>query len=177
MPDDLRYPVGKFSRPTRALTKAERDALIQDIAAAPGWMRSAVQGLTDAQLDTTYRPGGWTVRQVLHHVPDSHVNAYCRFKLALTEDTPTIKAYDEAKWAELEDGKSKLIEHSLSLLDGLHARWVFMLERMKAKDFERKLNHPEWDAPLSLDTMLALYGWHGKHHAAHITELRKRQGW
>jgi hypothetical protein len=177
MPEDLRYPVGKFVRPTKTLSKAERTSMIEEIALAPSLMRSAAQGLTDAQLDTPYRPEGWTVRQVVHHVPDSHVNAYCRFKLALTEDVPTIKAYDEAKWAELDDSRSKLIEHSLILLDSLHARWVFMLRRMKPKDFERKLNHPEWDAPLTLDTMLALYAWHGRHHAAHITELRKRKGW
>ena len=140
-------------------------------------MRAAVSGLTDAQLDTPYRPGGWTVRQVVHHVPDSHVNAYIRLKLALTEHAPTIKPYDEAKWAELDDGKSKLVEHSLALLDALHARWVFLLERMSPSDFDRKVNHPEWDTPMSLDHLLALYSWHGKHHVAHITSLRERSGW
>jgi uncharacterized damage-inducible protein DinB len=140
-------------------------------------LRAAVTGLTDAQLDTPYRPGGWTVRQVVHHVPDSHMNAYTRFKLALTEDVPTIKPYDEAKWAELDDSKSKMVEHSLALLEALHARWVFLLERLKPADFDRKLNHPEWDAPMTLDMLLALYAWHGKHHVAHVTELRKRSGW
>ena len=173
---DLRYPVGKFVRPN-SLKPAERTIAIQAIAKTPAAMRAAVSGLTDAQLDTPYRPGGWSVRQVVHHVPDSHMNAYTRFKLALTEDVPTIKPYDEAKWAELEDGKSKLVEHSLTLLDALHARWVFLLERMKPSDFERKLNHPEWEAPLSLDAMLALYEWHGRHHVAHITSLRDRSGW
>jgi hypothetical protein len=173
---DLRYPVGKFVRP-KSLTAAERTSAIEAIAQTPSAMRAAVGGLTDAQLDTPYRPGGWTVRQVVHHVPDSHINAYTRFKLGLTEDMPTIKPYDEAKWAELDDGKSKLVEHSLTLLDALHARWVFLLERMKPSDFERKVNHPEWDTPPSLDDLLAMYSWHGKHHVAHITSLRERSGW
>ncbi|MEX2152631.1 MAG: bacillithiol transferase BstA [Gemmatimonadaceae bacterium] len=173
---DLRYPVGRFTRP-KTLTPKERKAAIRAIAGAPSALRAAVTGLTDAQLDTPYRPDGWTVRQVVHHVPDSHMNAYTRFKLALTEDVPTIKPYDEAKWAELDDSKSKLVEHSLTLLEALHARWVFLLERLKPADFERKLNHPEWDAPMTLDMLLALYAWHGRHHVAHITELRKRSGW
>jgi uncharacterized damage-inducible protein DinB len=174
---DLKYPVGKFQRPTKPLTTAERKAAIKDIADAPGKMRAAVKGLSQKQLDTPYRPGGWTVRQVVHHVPDSHLNAYTRFKLALTEDTPTIKPYDEAKWAELEDGKSALVEESLTLLEVLHKRWVYLLDSMKPADFERMLNHPEWERPGPLDVMLALYAWHGKHHVAHITELRKREGW
>jgi uncharacterized damage-inducible protein DinB len=173
---DLRFPIGRFTRPT-ALTPAERKAAIDAIAKAPGAMRKAVAGLTDAQLDTPYRPDGWTVRQVVHHMPDSHLNAYVRFKLGLTEDTPTVKPYDEAKWAELDDSKSKLVEDSLKLLDALHARWVFLLRRMQPADFARKVNHPEWDAPLSLDALLALYAWHGKHHVAHVTALKKRMGW
>lgn len=173
---DLRYPVGKFTRPS-SLTPAERKAAVDAIAATPAAMRAAVAGLTDAQLDTPYRPEGWTVRQVVHHVPDSHMNAYIRFKLGITEDTPTIKPYDEAKWAELDDGKSKLVEDSLALLESLHARWVFLLRRMQSSEFARKVNHPEWDAPLSLDSLLALYAWHGKHHVAHITALRERKGW
>lgn len=174
---DLRYPIGKFARPTKALTPAERKTAIEAIAKAPAALRVAVSGLTDAQLDTPYRMGGWTVRQVVHHVPDSHMNAYARFKLALTEETPTIKPYDEARWAELDDAKSKLVEQSLTLLEALHDRWVFLLERMQPSDFARKLNHPEWEAPLSLDVMLALYAWHGRHHVAHITGLRERSGW
>jgi uncharacterized damage-inducible protein DinB len=173
---DLRYPIGRFTRPT-AVTPAERKAAIDAIAKAPGALRKAVASLTDAQLDTPYRPDGWTVRQVVHHVPDSHLNAYVRFKLGLTEDTPTVKPYDEAKWAELDDGKSKLVEDSLKLLEALHARWVLLLRRMQPADFARKVNHPEWDAPLSLDSLLALYAWHGKHHVAHITALKKRMGW
>ena len=174
---DLRFPVGKFSRPTAALSSAERAALIDAIAQTPTALRSAVKGLNDAQLDTPYRPDGWTVRQVVHHVPDSHMNAYCRFKLALTEDMPTIKPYDESKWAAMDDGKSPLVEESLTLLDSLHARWVYLLRRMQPSDFGRLLHHPEWDTPMSLDMLLALYGWHGRHHVAHVTELRKRQGW
>jgi uncharacterized damage-inducible protein DinB len=176
MTQDLAYPIGKYVRP-KSLTSDERRKAIQTIAETPGKLRAAVQGLTDAQLDTPYRPGGWTVRQVVHHVPDSHMNAYIRFKLALTEDTPNIKPYDEARWAELEDGKSKLVEHSLTLLDSLHARWVFLLERMKPGDFSRSVNHPEWTGPMSLDQLLAMYSWHGPHHTAQITTLRERSGW
>lgn len=150
--------------------------MIDAIAAAPAAARAAVKGLSAKQLDTPYRPGGWTVRQVIHHLPDSHMNAYVRFKLALTEDTPTIKPYDEAKWAETSDARSDLVEISLTLLEALHRRWVYLLRHMAQDDFLRKLNHPEWDAPLTLDAMLALYAWHGRHHAAQITELRKREG-
>ena len=173
---DPRYPVGRFTRPP-SLSPAERTAAIHVIAQAPAMMRAAVAGLTDAQLDTPYRDGGWTVRQVVHHVPDSHMNAFIRFKLALTEDVPTIKTYDEAKWAELADGNSKLVEQSLALLDSLHARWVFLLRRMQPADFARKLNHPDWDTPMSLDSMLALEAWHSRHHVAHVTTLRQRMGW
>lgn len=177
MNQDLRFPTGKFARPTTALSSAERVLMIDAIARTPAAMRAAVAGLDEKQLDTPYRPGGWTVRQVVHHVADSHINAYCRFKLGLTEDVPTIKPYDEAKWAELDDGKSRLVAESLTLLESLHARWVYLLQRMQPSDFARTLSHPEWDAPLSLDVMLALYAWHGKHHVAHITELRKREEW
>ena len=176
MSKDLAYPIGKYKRP-ESLTTDQRKAAIRTLAEVPSRMRAAVAGLTDAQLDTPYRPGGWSVRQVVHHVPDSHMNAYTRFKLGLTEDVPTIKPYDEAKWAELDDGKSKLVEQSLTLLDALHSRWVFLLERMKPSDFSRNITHPEWKGPMSLDQLLALYEWHGPHHVAHITELRKRQGW
>lgn len=173
---DLAYPIGKWVRPA-SLTPEQRRNTIRVIQDTPSRMRAAVAGLTDAQLDTPYRPGGWSVRQVVHHVPDSHMNAYTRFKLGLTEDQPTIKPYDEAKWAELEDGKSKLVEQSLTLLEALHSRWVFLLERMTPADFARAITHPEWKGPMSLDQLLSLYGWHGPHHVAHITELRKRQAW
>jgi hypothetical protein len=174
---DLRFPIGTFERPTKPLSDGDRAAAIKAIAETPANMRAAVKGLGEKQLDTPYRPGGWTVRQVVHHVPDSHMNAYTRFKLALTEDTPTIKPYDEAKWAELDDGKSKLVEESLALLEALHKRWVYLLKSMKPADFSRMLDHPEWEKPGTLDVLLALYEWHGKHHVAHITALRKREGW
>ena len=173
--DDLRYPVGRFQRPD-SLSTDERRAAIDVITAMPSTFRAAVRGLGDAQLDTPYRPDGWTVRQVVHHVPDSHANAFIRFKLALTEDTPTIKPYDEAAWAKLEDARSTPIETSLSLVDGLHDRWVRILNAMSPSDFERKLNHPE-NGLMSLDQMLALYEWHSRHHVAHITSLRSRSAW
>lgn len=173
--DDLRYPVGRFAR-VDSLTPAARAAAIEDIAATPHRLRAAVAGLDDAQIDTPYRPGGWTVRQVVHHVPDSHMNAYMRFKMGLTEDVPTIKPYDEAAWAGLEDSRSTPIETSLTLLDAIHDRWVRVLRAMSAADFERKINHPE-RGEMSLDQLLALYAWHGKHHTAHVTKLRERSGW
>ena len=175
MTEDLRYPVGKFQRP-QSLSDAERDAAIESIAATPAHLRAAVRGLSETQLDTPYRPDGWTVRQVVHHVPDSHSNAYTRFKLALTEDTPTIKPYDEAAWARLGDVASTPIETSLVLLDALHDRWVRLLRSMNGPDFDRTLHHPE-NGSMNLHQMLALYAWHGKHHVAHVANLRARSGW
>lgn len=173
--DELRYPTGRFTRPDD-LTVDQRRAAIETIATTPVQMRAAVRGLTDAQLDTPYRPGGWTVRQLVHHVPDSHANAYCRFKLALTEDTPTIKPYDEAAWALLDDTRTTPVETSLTMLDVLHDRWVRLLRAMSANDFARRLNHPE-NGMMNLDQLLALYAWHGPHHVAHVTKLRERAGW
>ena len=173
--EELKYPVGRFQRPA-SLSPAERRRAIDEINATPKNMRAATRGLTDAQLDTPYRPDGWSVRQVVHHVPDSHMNAYIRFKLTLTEDTPTIKPYDEAAWAMLEDAKSTPVETSLTLLDAIHDRWSRILGAMTPSDFERTLNHPE-NGIMSLDQMLALYEWHGKHHVGHIVNLRKRSGW
>lgn len=173
---DLRYPMGRFTRPTAPLSQAGRTAAIDAIATAPQAFRAAVKGLNAKQLDTSYRPGGWTVRQVVHHLPDSHMNAYCRVKLALTEDAPTIKPYHEDRWAETPDGKSDLVEESLVMLEVLHKRWVYLWKRMQPADFLRVVKHPEWEAPLSVDAILALYAWHGRHHTAHITELRKREG-
>ena len=175
--DSLRYPTGRFQRPKRPLETAERRQMIDAIARAPDDLRGAVHGLSDSQLETPYRPEGWTVRQVVHHVPDSHMNAYVRFKLALTEDVPTIKPYDEAEWAKLSDVRDTPIETSLTLLAALHDRWVPLLRAMTPADFGRQLNHPDWETPLSLDTVLALYAWHGAHHTAHITNLRQRMGW
>ena len=164
---DLRYPVGRFVRPER-LSDDERRAAIDAIAATPSNLRAAVRGLDEAQLETPYRPDGWTVRQVVHHVPESHLNAYSRFKLALTEDTPTIKPYDEDAWANTGEVSSTPIETSLVLLEALHDRWVRLLRSMKAAEFDRKLNHPE-NGMMNLHQMLALYKWHGEHHVAHIT--------
>jgi hypothetical protein len=175
--ESLSYPTGRFHRPSKPLEATERVQMIDRIARAPEAIGSAIRGLSDSQLDTPYRPDGWTVRQVVHHVPDSHMNAFIRFKLALTEDTPTIKPYDEAAWAQLPDATETPVETSMTLLTSLHERWVGLLRAMSPSDFARKLNHPDWDAPLSLDTMLALYAWHGPHHTAHITNLRKRMGW
>lgn len=150
--------------------------MIDQIAATPVRMREAVAGLTPAQLDTPYREGGWTVRQVVHHVPDSHLNAYTRFKLALTEETPTIRPYDEAKWAALADTHATPISTSLDLLESLHDRWVRLLRSMKESDFQRRLIHPE-SGEQSVDNLLALYAWHGRHHVGHITSLRARRRW
>ena len=171
---DLQYPVGKF-RPKPEITDAERQQLIKQVAEAPKKLRSAVADLNKKQLDTPYRPGGWTVRQVVHHVPDSHLNAYVRFKLGLTENQPTIKPYEQQLWAELADAKAP-IDISLNLLDALHQRWMIILKSMKPEDFARLINHPE-SGIQNLDRVLQLYAWHGRHHTAHITTLKERMGW
>lgn len=150
------------------MTAAERAGAIDAIAAAPAALRAAVAGMTDADLDTPYRPGGWTVRQVVHHLPDSHMNAYVRLKLALTEERPTIRPYDEARWAELPDSRDVPVEVSLALLEALHLRWVALLRALPPASFERTLIHPEWPEPMSLDRLVALYAWHGRHHVAHV---------
>lgn len=173
--DDLRYPIGRFEYRTPT-DQIRRDALIE-LTDAPARMRAAVAGLEDVQLDTPYRPGGWTVRQVVHHVPDSHLNAYIRVKLALTEDRPTIKPYDEHAWAQLADSRLPPAV-SLALLDAVHARWVALLRSLSPADFARSFVHPEYpDGPLTIDFSLQLYAWHSRHHVAHITALRRRQGW
>src|SRR5213594_1535765 len=172
---DIRYPIGQFTWAGRN-TAEQRAAAINDIAAAPQKMRSAVAGLTETQLDTPYRKGGWTVRQVVHHVPDSHMNSYIRFKLALTEDEPTIKPYMEDRWAKLADTTNTPPEVSLSLMESLHDRWVRLLRSIEPSDWKRTFQHPELGL-LPLEKTLVLYSWHGRHHVAHITELRKRMGW
>jgi uncharacterized damage-inducible protein DinB len=172
---DLRYPIGRFEIPA-GVTDAERPGLIDQIAALPGDLRRALAGLDDPKLDTPYREGGWTVRQVVHHLPDSHLNAYTRFKLALTEDEPTIRTYEEARWAELPEARSAPIAISLALLDALHERWVLMLRLLAAGQFARRFRHPELGM-MSLDQLLAMYAWHSRHHVAHITSLRARMGW
>jgi DinB superfamily len=173
---ELRYPVGKFDFDA-PVNETDYPKLIAAVAETPVALRSAVGGLSRVQLETRYRPGGWTVKQVVHHVPDSHLNAYTRFKLALTEDEPTIKPYDEAAWAELPDSRTVPIEVSLDLLDALHLRWVALLRSMDTEDFNRGLRHPEHGRVITLKQMLGLYAWHGRHHVAHITSLRKREGW
>jgi len=172
--DALRFPTGRFHRPASLDTDARARA-IETIAATPARLRDAVRGLTNEQIETPYRPGGWTVRQVVHHVPDSHMNAFIRFKLALTEDAPTIKPYLESEWAKLADTRAP-IETSLNLLDAVHERWVLLLRNMSPTDFDRELVHPETGRQ-RLDQVLALYGWHGPHHVAHVTSLRERMGW
>ena len=173
---DPRYPVGRYSMPDEPATREQRTRWIEEIAALPSTFRAAVAGLSEAQLDTPYRDGGWTVRQVAHHLPDSHVNAYARFKLALTEDGPTIKPYDEARWAELADSRMP-IDVSLALLEALHARWVAVLRAMSDADFGRSYVHPEHGRSFPLDGVLGMYAWHGRHHTAHVTSLRARMGW
>jgi uncharacterized damage-inducible protein DinB len=175
MEADLRYPIGKRER-IENVTESQRRAFIDAIAETPAKLRAAVAGLNDKQLDTPYRPGGWTVRQVVHHLPDSHLNSFVRFKLALTEDAPTIKPYDEARWAELPDSKAP-VEVSLSLLEDLHKRWILLLNALTPADWKRTLRHPEHPGLMTLDDNLQIYAWHGRHHVAHITALRERNGW
>jgi hypothetical protein len=172
---DLRYPIGKFSY-HEAPTEEQRLEFIADIDRTPAALRAAVKGLSPQQIETPYRDGGWTVRQVVHHVPESHMNAYIRFKLALTEDEPAIKAYEEDRWAKLPDVQTTPLEISLSLLDSLHVRFVDVLRGMKTEDWKRTFRHPE-QGIVPLERNLVLYSWHGRHHVAHITELRKRMGW
>lgn len=172
---DLRYPIGEFKY-EGPLTDDQRAAFIGKIEETPARMRAAVAGLNDEQLDTPYRPGGWTVRQVVHHVPESHLNSYVRFKLAITEDEPTIKPYFEDRWAELDDARQAPIALSLDLLEALHRRWVWFLRSLKQADFQRTFRHPDLGI-VSVDKNIALYAWHGQHHVAHITSLRARMGW
>lgn len=171
---DARYPIGKPVYETQP-TAAQRAVWIGQIAAAPAGLRAAVAGLADADFDRPYRPGGWTIREVLHHVPDSHINAYTRFKLALTEDDPVIRTYDEAAWARVADTARTPPEVSLALLDALHRRWTTLLEAMTEEEYRRPLRHPE-RGRMTLDDMLQLYAWHGRHHAAHISTAREREG-
>lgn len=172
---DPRYPIGKYLPPT-GVTPAMRLEAIHQIRTAPEKIRAASSGLNDAQLETPYREGGWTVRQLVHHIADSHMNAYIRWRLALTETAPTIKTYEESDWARLEDAAHAPIEVSLNLLTPLHERWVRLLRSVKDHEFARTFVHPD-HGERTLDWMLFLYAWHGNHHTAHITELRKQKGW
>ena len=172
--DELKYPIGKFSYGGSS-TAAQRASFIDLIDAAPAHLRRAVQGLSETQLNETYRPQGWTLRQVVHHVADSHLNAYLRFKLALTEDNPRIKTYKEALWAEVIDARTLPVEVSLTLLESMHKRWVLGLRNLEPSTFARTLDHPD-AGKVDLDWLVALYAWHGQHHTAHITNWRKRQG-
>jgi hypothetical protein len=172
---DLRYPIGEFKY-EGPLTDDQRAAFIGKIEETPAHMRAAVAGLDDEQLDTPYRPEGWTVRQVVHHVPESHLNSYVRFKLAITEDEPTIKPFFEDRWAELDDARQAPIALSLDLVEALHGRWIWFLRSLKQADFQRTFRHPELGI-VSVDKNIALYAWHGQHHVAHITSLRARMGW
>jgi hypothetical protein len=172
---DLSYPIGKFHYET-PMSKAQRNAAIDVIAIVPAKLREAVRGLSPTQLDTPYRPDGWTVRQVAHHVPDSHLNAFIRTKLALTETEPTIKPYDEKRWAELADTRLTSIETSLVLLEAVHERWNHLLRAISDAEFARTFRHPEHGVR-TLDWLVGLYAWHGPHHVAHITGLRERKRW
>jgi len=172
---DNRYPIGQFTW-TGSNSPEQRASAISDIEAAPRNMRDAITGLNDSQLDTPYRESGWTVRQVVHHVPDSHMNSYIRFKFALTEHEPSIKPYDEAMWANLVDARSAPVEPSLNLLEGLHHRWTLLLRSLSEDDVKRRFFHPELGV-VTIDQYIALYSWHSRHHVAHITTLRKNKGW
>ena len=175
MSEDLRYPVGRFQKKD-ALTPEQRQRSFSVLEEAPTNLRLAVQGLDDGQLDTPYREGGWTVRQVVHHLPDSHMNAYLRVRWALTEDQPTIKPYDEKLWAALPDARTAPIEPSLELLEGVHGRFTTLLRSLDEADFERRFINPEgWSG--TIDSLVALYAWHSRHHVAHVTRLRERMGW
>jgi len=175
MSEDLRYPVGKFSGSIEQ-SEAQRRASLATMAALPENLRSAVDGLTEAQLDTPYREGGWTVRQLVHHVADSHINAYVRCKRALTEDWPAVNAYDENLWAQLKDAHTLPVEISLQLLKALHQRWVALLASLTDADWQRGYMHSE-NGRQTLGEVLQSYDWHCRHHIAHVTELRKRMGW
>ena len=172
---DPRYPVGKFSR-SAAITATRRAELIDDLSRLPERLTNATRSLTREQLDTPYRDGGWTVRQVVHHLADSHMNAYIRMRLGVTEDHPAVKTYDEQAWSELADSRTAPIELSIALLDSLHRRWVMWVRLLDAAAFARTVQHPEWGS-ITLDNLIELYAWHCRHHVAHITELRKLKSW
>lgn len=172
---DPRYPIGRFKRPEN-ISQQDRTEAIAEIAAMPGLLKAAVRGLDREQLDTPYRDGGWTVRQLVHHIADSHMNAFIRVRLALTEDWPTIKTYDEKAWAMLPDSTVAPAGWSLDLIENLHARWVMVLDCLTDEQWARGMNHPE-NGPITIESITLLYAWHSKHHVAHITRLREQEGW
>ena len=172
---DPKYPIGKFEK-AETVTPELRAKCIQQIAETPAKLRAAVKGLSEAQINTQYREGGWTVRQVVHHLADSHMNAFTRFKLALTEEKPTIKTYKENLFAEVIEARTAPVESSLKIMEGLHERWIILLRSMKPEDFQLQFNHPERGL-MTLEALLQLYAWHGRHHVAHITTLRYKMGW
>jgi len=174
--EKLRFPLGRFVPPP-VITREMTERYIADIEIFPEQLKQEVAGLNDEQADTRYRPEGWTIRQVVHHLADSHMNSFIRFKLALTEDSPTIKPYYEERWAELEDGKNTPMDTSLKLLEGLHGRWVILLRSLNEQDLKKVFIHPEHGRAIQLSEIVALYAFHGKHHLAQITELKERKGW
>lgn len=174
--NDLKYPIGVFIKPKK-VTKQMLDEAIDDIESFPKKLKKEVKHLSDEQLDTPYRPDGWTVRQVIHHCADSHMNSYIRFKLAVTEDNPTVKPYMEDKWGELEDARKMGITPSLRILKGLHTRWAFFLKNLSKKELKRKFSHPEHSEPFTLEDYILFYSWHCNHHLAHITRLKEREFW
>lgn len=173
---DLRYPIGHFTY-NGEISIEQIEHWIKDIEQLPNELKKAIDGLSDNQLDTPYREGGWTIRQVIHHLSDSHMNSIIRFKLTLTEEEPTIRPYFEDRWADLNDYIETPIQTSLSLLESLHARWVILLRLLNSSDYKRAFIHPESNQKVQLDYNLGIYSWHGKHHMAHITTLRERMGW
>lgn len=176
MVDDLRYPIGRFVPPA-SHDAATRSTWLRVLGDVPGQLAAACAGLTESQLDTPYREGGWTLRQVVHHLADSHMHAHCRIRIALTEETPTIKPYREAAVSELTDARVMTVAPSLEILAGIHARWVALGESLAPAQWERAMIHPEREGPLTVWRVTALYAWHSRHHLAHITGTRARNGW
>ena len=174
--EQLKYPIGRFNAP-KSINMEDVDYWITDIEMLPAKLRQLVSTLSDTQLDTPYRPQGWTVRQVVHHIPDSHLNSYIRFKWTLTEEKPTIKAYDEQAWANLFDTRQAPILHSLDFLQALHTKWVYLLRGLKPEDLQKSFIHPETGAEVRLDQNIAAYAWHGEHHYMHIKRLLERNNW
>ncbi len=174
---DLRYPIGRYQINENNIDELQINTWISEIEQLPRRLKNEVSGLTDVQLDTPYRTDGWTLRQVIHHLPDSHMNAYIRFKLAFTEDSPTIRPYYEDRWADCEEAKYAPVQASFDLLDSLHTRWILFLKTMKQEDFNRAFHHPEHNKNFKLKEIVGMYAWHGNHHLAHITETKNRNNW